>query len=106
MENDKKILSLLGLARKAGRLVSGEFTVENAVRDREARLVIVATDASANTNKLFSDKCNYYHVPIRIFGTKDLLGAALGKQLRASVAVTDEGFATKLQKLIDEQEVK
>ena len=106
MDNEKKILSLLGLARRAGKLQSGEFSVENAVRDGSAELVIIAEDASKNTEKLFFDKCSYYHVPVRSFGTKDTLGAALGKELRASIAVNDKGFAASLQKLLDEQEVE
>lgn len=106
MNRDKKILSLLGLARRAGKVVSGEFSVETAIRDGSARLVIVAEDASANTHKLFSDKCSYYHVPRKVFGTKNILGTTLGKEERASVAVKDEGFAANLLKLIDEQEVE
>ena len=37
MKNE--ILSLLGLAMKAGKCVSGEFTVEKTVKDHKAKLV-------------------------------------------------------------------
>ncbi|MBQ3515694.1 MAG: ribosomal L7Ae/L30e/S12e/Gadd45 family protein, partial [Lachnospiraceae bacterium] len=41
-----KILALLGLATKAGNVVSGEFMVEKMVKAGKAKLVIVATDTS------------------------------------------------------------
>ena len=58
--NEKKILSLLGLAFRAGKVVSGEFAVKEAVRGQTAELVLVAGDASDNTKKLFHDKCSFY----------------------------------------------
>ena len=91
-----KVLSLLGLACRAGAVLSGEFAAENAVKKGKAKLCIVAEDASDNTKKLFHDKCSYYGVPIIEAGTKDELGKAIGKEFRASVAVTDQSFADGL----------
>lgn len=93
-----KILSLAGLATKAGRIASGEFSVEKAVKTGNGHLVIVAEDASANTKKKFSDMCSYYRVPILFMQTKEELGKAIGKEFRASVAVLDEGFAKAMLK--------
>ena len=102
-KTDSKLLSLLGLATKAGKLASGEFQTETAVKDGSAKLVLVAEDASENTKKLFKDKCSYYRVPVYIVGTKEALGAAIGKEYRASVAVLEEGFAKAIQKKMNEQ---
>ncbi len=88
-----KVLSLLGLACRAGAVLSGEFSVENAVKKGKAKLCILAVDASDNTRKLFHDKCSSYNVPIIETGTKEELGKAIGKEYRASVAVTDQSFA-------------
>lgn len=96
-----KIDSLLGLCMRAGRLVSGEFAAENAVKDGRACLVVVATNASANTCKLFRDKCSFYEVPCVVYGTKASLGHAIGKEMRASIAVLDEGFAKSIMKHLD-----
>ncbi len=97
MKNDK-ILSLLGLATKSGRVVSGEFMVEKLVKARNAKLVIVATDASDASKKSYNDMCSFYHVPIYFYGTKESLGHSIGKEMRASVAVMDEGFAKSIEK--------
>ena len=57
-----KALSMIGLATKAGKIASGEFAVESAVRKGKACLVIIASDASDNTKKSFNDMGAYYHV--------------------------------------------
>jgi len=96
-----KILSLLGLAAKSRNVVSGEFATEKAVKEGKAKLVIVAEDASDNTKKLFTNKCTYYHVPIYLYGIKNELGHAMGKEVRSSLAVTDSGFAKTLMEQLE-----
>lgn len=94
---------MIGMAMKAGYVVSGEVACENAVKSMKAHLVIVPTDASFNTKKLFSNKTTFYGIPYAEFGTKDALGHAIGKDMRSSVAIMDEGFAkaiiTKMEEI-------
>ena len=96
-----KVLSLAGLAARAGKIASGEFPVEKAVKAGKGHLVVVAADASDNTKKKFSDSCRYYRIPYVEFGDKEMLGSAIGKQFRASLAVTDTGFAKSLGKKLN-----
>ncbi len=103
MKRMDKILSLLGLAARGRNLVSGEFSTENAVKEEKAYLVIVSTDASANTKKLFTDKCNYRNIPIYYYGEKEALGKAIGKQMRTSIAVTDPGMAANIAKHLEDR---
>ena len=58
---DKKIFSMFGLAARAGKIASGEFQTETAVKSQTAYLVVVAEDASDNTKKLFHDKCSPFN---------------------------------------------
>ena len=88
-----KILSLLGIAMKGRNLVSGEYQTTEAIKVGTACVVLVAQDASGNTKKLFRDKCSFYAVPVYEFGTKEDLGRAIGKDLRSSLAVCDDGLA-------------
>lgn len=97
-----RVLSLVGLATKAGRTVSGEFSTEKAVKTGQASLVIVSEEASENTKKKFRNMCTYYQVPIYFFGTKDELGRAMGKEFRASLAVLDEGLGNALKKQLED----
>ena len=96
-----KVLSLLGLAFRSGNLVSGEFATREAVRKKAATLVIVANDASDNTKKMFANQCKHYQVPLQCGGLTEELGHAIGKECRASIAVTDQGFADALLKQLD-----
>ena len=99
-----KVLSLIGLATKAGRTVSGEFMTEREVKSGQAALVIVADDSSDNTKKKFRDMCEFYKVPIYFYGDKDTLGHAMGKEFRASLAILDEGFAKGMKKHMSTEE--
>ncbi|MCR5684038.1 MAG: ribosomal L7Ae/L30e/S12e/Gadd45 family protein [Lachnospiraceae bacterium] len=99
---EKKVYSLLGLARKAGRIGSGEFMTERSVKSFKAYLVIIASDSSDNTKKKFKDSCAFYKIPYYEFGDKDGLGHALGNEMRASVAVNDRGLANGLKKLLEQ----
>ena len=85
MANRDKVLSLIGLSMKAGRCTSGEMMTENETKAGKAKLVIVASDASENTNK-------------------DTLGHAMGKEFRASLAILDEGFADGILKELKNRE--
>lgn len=96
-----KVLSLLGLAMRGRNLVSGEFQTLDAVKNGSAMLVIIAEDASANTKKLFHDKCKFYEVPIREYGLKDELGRAIGKDMRSSLGVCDAGLAEAVIKQLE-----
>ena len=96
-----KALSMISLATKAGKVVSGEFCTEKEVKSGMAWLVIVADDASDNTKKKFRNMCEFYQVPIYFYKDKDTLGHAIGKQFRASLAVTDEGLANGIKKHIE-----
>lgn len=96
-----KVLSLLGIAMRGRNLVSGEFQTLEAVKNGTAVLVIVAEDASANTKKLFTDKCKYYEVPVREFGTKEELGRAIGRDIRSSLGVRDEGLAEAIVRQLE-----
>lgn len=81
---------------RAGKLVTGDETVLKAVRSGNAKLVVMATDASANMQKKYRDKCGSYEVPLIEYGTRGELGASIGKDERVLIAVTDAGFARLL----------
>lgn len=92
---------MLGLAAKGGKVASGEFSTEKAIKEFKAYLVIVATDSSDNTKKSFRDACAFYEVEYREYADKETLGHAIGKEMRASVAITDEGFAKAILKKME-----
>ena len=92
MKNNK-VLSLVGLATKAGKTVSGEFSTEKSLKSGKSFLVIVADDASENTKKKFRNMCEFYDVPVYFLSDKETVGKSMGKEIRASLSIQDENFA-------------
>jgi len=98
----KGVRQYLGLGQRAGQVVSGDFIVRVKIRKREARLIIVATDAALQTRKDFQRFTRGTNIPVVSFSTKVDLGAALGRPPRAVVAILDEGLAKRILKVIEE----
>ena len=82
-------------------MASGEFQTEKTVKGGKAYLVVVAGDASANTKKKFENMCAFYKVPYYVYADRERLGHCIGKEFRASVAVTNEGLAKSLIKYME-----
>ena len=71
--NKQKVSNLLGLAQRAGKIISGEEMVVKAIQDRKVKLVFLAHDASPNLTKKIQDKSHYYQVEvITVFSTLEL----------------------------------
>jgi ribosomal protein L7Ae-like RNA K-turn-binding protein len=99
---NKGFLSMLGIAKKAGRLVtSTPMVCDSLKKKRKPFLVIVSGDASDSTKKKLITKSDYYKVKVIVSDvSKEELSHSIGKEsIIASVAVTDENFATELLKL-------
>jgi len=95
-----QLLSILGLAMRAGKVVSGEDMVLRAIRSRKAKFILLSQDAGKNTKKRITNKCEFYQVPVYQYGTREELGKAIGKPERVVIAITDAGFAQKVKQLI------
>jgi ribosomal protein L7Ae/L30e/S12e/gadd45 len=100
MINKEKALNLLGLAMKAGKLKTGEGATLDAIRSTRAKLVIMASDASPNTQKIFNDKCESYDVPLFSGFTQEEISRAIGKN-RTNCALIDSGFVKSFNQLTE-----
>ena len=97
-----KVLSLLGLAKKAGRLAVGGEAVSGALYQNSARLVLTSADAAKNTLRRLTNYESVKH--IRLPYSKEELGAALGFRSCAILAVCDAGFAKAFISAYDKQQ--
>ncbi len=97
MNNQDKVLSMVGLAKKAGKLAAGSFLAEKSVRDGGAMLLIVAQDAAQNIKKKFLNSSAYYEIDYMEYGTKETLGHYTGYENIAVVAITDAGLAKAIE---------
>jgi ribosomal protein L7Ae-like RNA K-turn-binding protein len=99
--NEKKIYSMLSIAKKAGKVISGEDTVEKEIKAHKAELVIIATDSSENTKKKFFNICKFRNIKYIEFGVKELLGKYTGKSYRAVLCIKDRNFKDTILKIFN-----
>jgi ribosomal protein L7Ae-like RNA K-turn-binding protein len=101
--DSNRILSLLGLALRGGNLAVGEEPVEAVARARDARVLLLASDAADNTRRRVehfaqAGQCLWLRIPF----TKAELGQAVGRSSAAIAAVTDIGLATAVVRRLAE----
>lgn len=101
--NDR-VLSLLGLCRRAGKLTMGNDAVIDDILKGKAYLVIFASDLSDNTKKGILSAAKLRGVKVLTTDAdKFQLGNAVGKYC-AVISVNDRGFAKRLCELTAEKQ--
>lgn len=96
-----KILGLLGLARKAGKVVFGAEMVTDAIKRGRVKLLVVAIDASERTKKNFEMLALEKNIPMREIVSIEDISKAIGQQNKAILGITDINFAKEMIKDID-----
>lgn len=97
-----KYLALLGLAQKAGKIVTGDMAVQAALAHKRVKLLLIAADASAGSKAKFRQLADRAPANCVECATKAALGASLGKGPRAAVAILDQGLATAIHRALAE----
>lgn len=92
-----KLLQMLGMAKRAGKVVTGEMFSEKAVKSGESSLVIISHDISENARKSIVNACEYYNVEYIEYADRSLLGKFTGGGERTVVSVNDRGFADAIK---------
>jgi ribosomal protein L7Ae-like RNA K-turn-binding protein len=105
LEQDK-LLRLLGLAQRAGKIKSGNFAADESVKKGACCLLLVSSDTSEASKKKARNMCAYYDTPYREYSDKEALGHAIGKEMRSVVAIEDAGFAGKILAILESTESK
>jgi len=100
MKQDK-VLSMLGLANRAGKIISGEELIIKGIRKGKILLVILSEDISENTRKKISDKCLFYKIPYYTAFKREQLGHAIGKSSRVAIGITERNFVKELEKVLE-----
>lgn len=94
MEN--KVYGILGMACRARKISTGDAII-NEIRSKKAKLIVIAEDASDNTKKKITDKCQYYGVDYVFVESSMLLSQAIGKVNRMAISINEEGFAKSIK---------
>lgn len=99
------IFFLLGLARRAGQIQSGDAAVRAAMARKKVHLVLLAGDASQRTRKPFEELAVSAGIPLINYGSKIELGRSIGRPHRSVVAVTDRNLAQGIIRAFERGEV-
>ena len=97
----ERILSLLGFAKKAGKLVTGSNAVLRSILYGEAYIVIVTKDAGNSVKDKFNRLCSVNDVKFFVFGDEESFERATGEKNKVIYSVTEAGFSNKLVQLIE-----
>lgn len=98
---NSKFLSLLGMARRAGKLSLGHDAAKGALVSNKATLCILSSDTSERLKSEFRGLCesDTRSVPIIIAdSTMFELGHAVGSKAGV-ITVDDAGFSQRLERL-------
>ena len=99
MNSQQKMISLLTICRKAGRLTPGFDAVKDKIMSKKVSAVLVTNDISPKTLKEIMFFCNKKNVKIiRINAETSDMAYAIGRKT-AVMGVTDEGFANKFSEM-------
>lgn len=90
-----QLKNFIGIAQKAGKVVSGDNNVLDALAKGEVKLIIIASDAAASVQKEL-EQANIAAVPTITFLNKLNLGWIIGKSPRGMIAICDDGFAAAI----------
>ncbi|NVY97036.1 ribosomal L7Ae/L30e/S12e/Gadd45 family protein [Lactobacillus sp. DCY120] len=95
-------LSLLGLACRARKLVTGQDLVLAAIKNRQAQFVFLSNDTGAGAAKELKFYLQKQQIPYTERFNQNQLSTAIGSW-RKTVAVTDRGFAKRFVQLMTEK---
>jgi len=101
----EKALNLLGLMRKANAVSIGETDSGAAARAGQAKLMVLAADASDNAKSRAEGFVYMKNIPLIILPfTKEEISFKVGKTGCSMAAVSDIGFADAFMKELCEDE--
>lgn len=104
--NNDRLLSLLGMCRKAGRLQCGHDSAVGSVKSKNAELCLLSSDSSERLRKEMDREISYSGkaIPVAVLKSDmSEIGKATGLK-SAVLTVSDEGFAKAMLKILETDE--
>lgn len=101
MINKNKILGLLGLSARAGKITFGTDACIEYVNKHKVKLLLIAEDASDRTKLKFNEIAEKMNIPIYELGSIDEISKSIGKKNKAIIGITDVNFSKEIIKRIN-----
>ncbi len=94
------ILGIIGLSARARKISFGADSVEQDIKKKKVKMVIVAKDSSQRTKEKFTNLCENYQIPIIIDSSIEELSKTIGKNNKAVIGIKDINMVKRYQKEI------
>ena len=95
-----KVLGMMRLATKAGKIVFGYEACKQYISKKKIYLLIIAKDASEKTKSNIKFLCNINNVQYIEYSNMEEISLSIGKKNKKMVGITDVNFSRKIQELI------
>ncbi len=91
--------------QKHGKIAFGADSVENSIKKRTVKLVILAEDSSDRTKDKFKKICEQFHIPMIQIADIETLSKAIGKKNKAILGIQDINLSKEIEKINNGGEV-
>ncbi len=81
---------------KAGKVSFGADSVEETIRKKKVKLVILSEESSNRTKEKFKEICKSNEIPVIVYGTIENLSKAIGKNNKAIIGIKDENLSKSI----------
>ncbi|MBE6609655.1 MAG: hypothetical protein E7634_03185 [Ruminococcaceae bacterium] len=104
---EQKAYNLIGIAKKAGKVIGGTDMVADRIREKRnaVKAVLISSDASENTLKKIINTATFYKVPaVKTNIDKATLAKITGSMgERSVIGITDEGLAKAIMSYVTDE---
>lgn len=100
MNNESRVLGLIGISTKAGKISFGTDAVLERIERKKTSLVIIAKDASERAKDNMRNACNKNEVRIIEFGTIEAISHAIGKNNKSVICINEKNIGEEIYKII------
>lgn len=103
MNNKVKLINIISIACRAGKVISGELVIEKTLSGKNnVKLLLLASDVATATKEKYEKLSQNSKTLLRYTElTKDEMANSIGKTDRAAIAICDEGFKKAILKILD-----
>ncbi len=105
MGDNNKLCGILGLARRAGKIVFGTEACLQGVKRKNIKLLIVAKDAAERTKTKFSQLCKENNIQLLEILNIEEISKSIGSANKAIIGIKDINFSKEIIKIIDGGEI-
>ncbi len=98
---NSKFLTLLGFAKKANHVTSGDEGVKAFLKKDKIKLLIIAEDYPEKRKKYWIDTAKSMNIDFIEICDKESLGRAIGTSPRSLVGILDEKMAESLKNIVN-----